>query len=78
MVSIAAPGTGHNTPVVVPAAAPPKRQGSELASRALRGTGIAADMTVVIERPRTAFARRAPVVTFLPAVVREGTPGCAG
>lgn len=59
--------------VVVPAAASPERRGSELAYRALRGTGIAAD---VIAWPRSTLEQSTCVVTsFLPGtVVREGKP----
>jgi hypothetical protein len=56
--------------VVVPDDAIPERQDSNLAYRALRGTGIAVDVLVW---PRSRFERRKHVVTSLPAtVLREG------
>jgi predicted nucleotidyltransferase len=56
--------------VIVPDDAPPERRGSRLAYRALRGTGIAAD---VIVWTRCRFERRTRVVASLPAtVLREG------
>jgi predicted nucleotidyltransferase len=56
--------------VIVPDDAPPERQGSRLAYKALRGTGIAAD---VIVWTRGSFDRRAHVAASLPAtVLREG------
>jgi hypothetical protein len=60
----AGPDSDDDPLVVVPDAAPPERRGNELAYRALRGTGIAAD---VIVWPHTTFVRRARVVTSLPA-----------
>lgn len=56
--------------VVVPDDAASVRQDSDLAYRALRGTGIAADVLVW---PRTRFEARKHVVASLPAtVLREG------
>lgn len=66
----AGPDSDYDLLVVVPDDAPPDRQDSDLAYRALRGTGIAAD---VIVWKRSAFERRKHVVTSLPAtVLREG------
>ena len=56
--------------VIVPEDAPTERRSSRLAYKALRGTGIAADVVVWT---RGSFERRAHVVASLPAtVLREG------
>ena len=56
--------------VIVPDDALPERRDSRLAYRALRGTGIAADVVVWTRRR---FERRTRVVASLPAtVMREG------
>lgn len=56
--------------VIVPDNAPPERQDSDLAYRALRGTGVAADVLVWT---RSRFERRRHVAASLPAtVLREG------
>ncbi len=56
--------------IVVPDGAPPDRQSSDLAYRALRGTGVAADVVVWT---RSRFERRKHVTASLPAtVLREG------
>ena len=66
----AGPVSDYDLLVIAPDDAPPERQGSDLAYRALRGTGIAADVLVW---KRSAFERRKHVVTSLPAtVLREG------
>ena len=66
----AGPDSDYDLLIVVPDDVPPDRQDSDLAYRALRGTGIAAD---VIVWKRSAFERRKHVVTSLPAtVLREG------
>jgi len=66
----AGPDSDYDLLIVVPDDVPPDRQDSDLAYRALRGTGIAAD---VIVWKRSAFERRKHVVTLLPAtVLREG------
>jgi len=66
----AGPDSDYDLLVIVPDDAPPERQDSDLAYRALRGTGIAAD---VIVWKHSAFERRKHVVTSLPAtVLREG------
>jgi predicted nucleotidyltransferase len=64
------PDSDYDLLVIVPDDAPPERQDSDLAYRALRGTGIAADVLVW---PRSRFERRKHVVASLPAtVLREG------
>ncbi len=56
--------------VVVPADARPERKDSDHAYKALRGTGLAADVLVWT---RSRFDRRAHVVASLPAtILREG------
>jgi predicted nucleotidyltransferase len=66
----AGPDSDYDLLLVVPDDAPPERRGSDLAYRALRGTGIGAD---VIVWTRTRFERRKHVVCSLPAtVLREG------
>jgi predicted nucleotidyltransferase len=56
--------------LIVPDDAPPERRDSDLGYRALRGTGIGADILVWT---RSAFERRRHVVCSLPAtVLREG------
>lgn len=66
----AGPDSDYDLLIVVGDDAPSERQDSDLAYRALRGTGIAAD---VIVWKRSAFERRKHVVTSLPAtVLREG------
>ena len=64
------PDSDYDLLVIVPDEASSVRQDSDLAYRALRGTGIAADVLVW---PRTRFEDRKHVVASLPAtVVREG------
>lgn len=64
------PDSDYDLLVVVPDGAPPERCDSDLAYRALRGTGVAADVLV---STRSQFERRKHVVASLPAtVVREG------
>ncbi len=66
----AGPDSDYDLLLIVPDDAPPERRDSKLAPRALRGTGIAAD---VIVWTASAFERRKHVVASLPAtVVREG------
>ena len=66
----AGPDSDYDIMVIVPDDAPPERQRSRLAYRALRGTGTAADVVVW---PRSSFERRARVPASLPATVsREG------
>jgi predicted nucleotidyltransferase len=66
----AGPDSDYDLLVLVPDDAPPERQNNDTAYRALRGTGIAAD---VIVWKRSDFERRKHVVTSLPAtVLREG------
>jgi predicted nucleotidyltransferase len=66
----AGPDSDYDLMLVVPDDAPPERQDSDLAYRALRGTGVATD---VIVWKSSAFERRKHVVTSLPAtVLREG------
>jgi predicted nucleotidyltransferase len=66
----AGPDSDYDLLVIVPDEASSVRQDSDLAYRALRGTGIAADVLVW---PRTRFEDRKHVVASLPAtVVREG------
>lgn len=66
----AGPDSDYDLLIVVPDDAPAERHDSDLAYRALRGTGIAVD---VIVWKRSAFERRTRVVTSLPAtVLREG------
>ena len=66
----AGPDSDYDLMVIVPDDAPPERQRSRLAYRALRGTGTAADVVVW---PRSSFERRARVPASLPATVsREG------
>jgi len=56
--------------VVVPDDAPPERRNSDFAYRALRGTGVAADVLVWT---RSRFEGRVHVVASLPAtILREG------
>ncbi len=60
----------HDLLLIVPEDAPPERRDSDLGYRALRGTGIGADILVWT---RTAFERRRHFVGSLPAtVLREG------
>jgi predicted nucleotidyltransferase len=64
------PDSDYDLLVIVPDEATAVRQDSDLAYRALRGTGIAADVLVW---PRTRFEHRKHVVASLPAtVLREG------
>lgn len=64
------PDSDYDLLVVVPDGAPPERCDSDLAYRALRGTGVAVDVLV---STRSQFERRKHVVASLPAtVVREG------
>lgn len=64
------PDSDYDLLVVVPDAAPPERRRGGLGYRALRGTGIAADVVVWTEG---AFSRRLQIPASLPAtVVREG------
>ena len=64
------PDSDYDFLVIVPDDAPPDRRTSRLAYRALRGTGVAADVLVWT---RTAFAERLHLPASLPAVVtREG------
>lgn len=66
----AGPDSDYDLLVVVPDDAPAERQDDDLAYRALRGTGIGAD---VIVWTRSRFERRGRVVCSLPAtVIREG------
>jgi predicted nucleotidyltransferase len=66
----AGPDSDYDLLVIVPDEAISVRQDSDLAYRALRGTGIAADVLVW---PHTRFEDRKYVVASLPAtVVREG------
>lgn len=66
----AGPHSDYDLLVLVPDDAPAERQDSDLAYRALRGTGIGADVVVW---PRSRFERRKHVVCSLPAtVLREG------
>ena len=66
----AGPDSDYDLLVVMPDDAPPERLLCDVAYRALRGTGVAAD---VIVWKRSAFERRKHVVTSLPAtVLREG------
>jgi len=64
------PDSDYDFLIIVPDDAPPDRRTSRLAYRALRGTGVAADVLVWT---RTAFAERLHLPASLPAVVtREG------
>jgi len=64
------PESDYDLLVIVPDEATALRQDSDLAYRALRGTGIAADVLVW---PRSRFESRQHVVASLPAtVLREG------
>jgi predicted nucleotidyltransferase len=64
------PDSDYDLMVVVADDAPPERRDSDLAYRALRGTGIAADVVVWMH---SRFERRKHVVASLPAtVLREG------
>jgi hypothetical protein len=64
------PDSDYDLLVIVPDDAPAERRDAALAYRALRGTGIGAD---VIPWPRSRFEARKHVVTSLPAtVLREG------
>ena len=66
----AGPDSDYDLLVVVPDNAPAERRDGDLAFRALRGTGTAAD---VIVWTRARFERRKHVVASLPAtVLREG------
>lgn len=66
----AGPDSDYDLLLVVPDEAPPERRDSDLGYRALRGTGIGADILVWT---RSAFERRRRVVCSLPAtVLREG------
>ena len=64
------PDSDYDLLMVVPDDAPPERKRADLAYQSLWGTGVAADVVVwTADR----FARRASVVTSLPAtVLREG------
>lgn len=63
-------GSDYDILVVVPDDAPPERRRSRLAYRALRGTGVAADVLVWT---RGCFESRLHVLASLPATVtREG------
>ena len=64
------PDSDYDLLVIVPDEATAVRRDSDLAYRALRGTGIAADVLVWV---RSRFERRKHVVASLPAtVLREG------
>ncbi|GEJ59496.1 nucleotidyltransferase domain-containing protein [Anaeromyxobacter diazotrophicus] len=64
------PDSDYDLLLVVPDDAPPERRRAKLAYRALRGTGVAADVLVWT---RSAFDERLSVVASLPATVaREG------
>lgn len=64
------PDSDYDLLVIVADEATAARRDSDLAYRALRGTGIAADVLVW---PRSRFERRKHVVASLPAtVLREG------
>jgi predicted nucleotidyltransferase len=66
----AGPDSDYDLLVVVADDAPPERRDDDLAYRALRGTGIAADVVVWMH---SRFERRKHVVASLPAtVLREG------
>ena len=66
----AGPDSDYDLLIVVPDEAASVRQSSDLAYRALRGTGIAVDVLVW---PRTRFEARKHAVASLPAtVLREG------
>jgi predicted nucleotidyltransferase len=66
----AGPDSDYDIMIVAPDDAPPERLRSRLAYQALRGTGTAADVVVW---PKSAFERRARVISSLPATVtREG------
>ncbi len=66
----AGPDSDYDLLVVVPDDAPEERQDSDLGYRALRGTGVGAD---IIVWSRSRFERRKHVVCSLPAtVLREG------
>jgi predicted nucleotidyltransferase len=66
----AGPDSDYDLLVVAPDDAPAERRDGDLAFRALRGTGTAAD---VIVWTRSRFERRKHVVASLPAtVLREG------
>lgn len=66
----AGPDSDYDLLVVVPDDAPPERRDPALAYRALRGTGLGADVVVWT---RTRFERRKHVVCSLPAtVLNEG------
>lgn len=66
----AGPHSDYDILMIVPDGASSERQRSRLAYRALRGTGIAADVVVW---PSSDFGRRARVISSLPAtVLREG------
>lgn len=64
------PDSDYDLLLVVPDDASPERRESTLAYRALRGTGVGADVVVWV---RSRFEARKRVVTSLPAtVLREG------
>lgn len=64
------PDSDYDLLLVVPDDAPPERRDSDLGYRALRGTGIGADIVVWTH---SAFERRRHVLCSLPAtVLREG------
>ncbi|MBI2913424.1 MAG: nucleotidyltransferase domain-containing protein [Chloroflexi bacterium] len=66
----AGPDSDHDLMLIVPDEAAPERRDSVLASRVLRGTGVAADVLVWT---RSRFERRKHVVASLPAtVLRDG------
>jgi len=66
----AGPDSDYDLLVIVPDDASPERRDSALAYRALRGTGVAADVLV---STRSRFERRQHVVASLPAtVLRDG------
>lgn len=66
----AGPDSDYDIMVVAPDGASPGRLRSRLAYKALRGTGVAADVVVW---GKSGFDRRARVVSSLPAAVcREG------
>jgi predicted nucleotidyltransferase len=65
------PDSDYDVMIIVPDGSPPERTRSRLAYKALRGTGVAADVVVWTH---SRFQRRARVVASLPAtVLREGT-----
>jgi predicted nucleotidyltransferase len=66
----AGPDSDYDLLVIVPDDAPPERRTSRLAYRALRGTGVAADVLVWT---RSAFDSRLHLRASLPAaVIAEG------